>query len=323
MSKLLDIQDLSVRFRTPEGVVRAVDGIAYDVAPGESVAIVGESGSGKSVSALAVMGLVPNPPGQVAGRVLFEGRDLLTLDEEALRRVRGGRIGMIFQEPMTSLNPVLSIGTQLRETMEQHLGLTRVQAEARAIDLLGMVGIAEPKRRLKQYPHHFSGGMRQRVMIAMAVSCEPRLVIADEPTTALDVTIQAQILDLMADLSSRLGAALVLITHNLGIVARYTARVHVMYAGRLVESAATADLFARPRHPYTRGLLASVPRLDKPRGERLVPIEGQPPDLARLDGGCAYRPRCRHAVAECAAGRPGLAAVGPDHRAACYQSAHL
>ncbi len=323
MARLLDIQGLSVRFNTPEGPLQAVDNISYGVDAGESVAVVGESGSGKSVSALAIMGLVPRPPGQVSGKVLFESQDLMSLDEESFRNIRGARIGMVFQEPMTSLNPLLSIGTQLRETMELHLGLTRRQAEARALDLLKMVGISEADRRLKQYPHHLSGGMRQRVMIAIAVSCEPRLLIADEPTTALDVTIQAQILELMKDLTTRLGAALILITHNLGIVARYTSRVHVMYAGRVVESSDTGQIFAHPRHPYTRGLLASVPRLDKPRGERLVPIDGQPPDLARLGAGCAYRPRCGFAVADCAATKPALEAIAPKHHAACFQSIHL
>jgi len=323
MSKLLDIQDLGVRFRTPEGAIQAVDGVSYCVAAGESVAVVGESGSGKSVSALAIMGLVPSPPGTVSGRVMFEGRDLLTLDDESLRQIRGARIGMIFQEPMTSLNPLLTIGTQLRESMKQHLGLTTAQATARAAELLKMVGISEPERRLRQYPHHFSGGMRQRVMIAIALSCEPRLVIADEPTTALDVTIQAQILTLMKDLTARLGVALILITHNLGIVARYTSRVHVMYAGRMVESCRTDEIFARPRHPYTIGLLASVPRLDKPRGERLVPIEGQPPDMARLGPGCAYQPRCGFAVSRCLASPPPLDTIAADHRTACFQSSQL
>jgi oligopeptide/dipeptide ABC transporter ATP-binding protein len=323
MADLLEIHDLSVRFRTPEGIVQAVDQISYSVASGESVAVVGESGSGKSVSALAIMGLVPSPPGEVSGRVLFEGRDLLSLGDEALRNIRGAGIGMVFQEPMTSLNPVLTIGTQLRETMQTHLGLTASQAQARAVELLTMVGISEAERRLGQYPHHFSGGMRQRVMIAIALSCEPRLVIADEPTTALDVTIQAQILALMKDLTTRLGASLILITHNLGIVARYTSRVHVMYAGRVVESSPTNRIFAEPRHPYTLGLLASVPRLDKPRGGRLVPIEGQPPDLARLGAGCAYRPRCSFAVEACAATKPPYEPIAPDHRIACIRSDHL
>ncbi len=323
MTRLLDIQELNVRFNTPEGPLQAVDNISYGVDAGESIAVVGESGSGKSVSALAIIGLVPQPPGLVSGKIMFEGQDLMSLDEESLRKIRGAGIGMIFQEPMTSLNPLLSIGTQLRESMEEHLGLTPTQAEARASDLLKMVGISEAERRLKQYPHHLSGGMRQRVMIAIALSCEPRLLIADEPTTALDVTIQAQILELMKDLTTRLGAALVLITHNLGIVARYTSRVHVMYAGRVVESSDTGHIFTNPRHPYTKGLLASVPRLDKPRGERLVPINGQPPDLTHLGAGCAYRPRCGFAVAACAQNVPALDAIAPKHRSACFQSAHL
>ena len=323
MAQLLDIQELSVRFGTPEGALQAVDKISYGVSAGESVAVVGESGSGKSVSALAIMGLVPKPPGIVSGKVLFEGQDLMALNEEAMRNIRGARIGMVFQEPMTSLNPLLSIGTQLRETMERHLGLTSAQADTRAAELLNMVGISEAERRLKQYPHHLSGGMRQRIMIAIALSCEPRLLIADEPTTALDVTIQAQILELMKDLTTRLGAALILITHNLGIVARYTSRVYVMYAGRIVECSDTSRIFGHPRHPYTRGLLASVPRLDKPRGERLVPIEGQPPDMARLGVGCSYRPRCGFNVEACAGTKPALETIAPEHRTACFQSAHL
>jgi len=320
---LLEIEDLSVHFHTLEGVVKAVDGISYTVHQGERVAVVGESGSGKSVSALAVMGLVPAPPGVVRGSVRFAGEELTTMDVNALRRLRGRHVAMVFQEPMTSLNPVLSIGTQITETIELHLGLSAKAARARAVELLSLVGISEPARRLDQYPHHFSGGMRQRVMIAMALSCEPRLLIADEPTTALDVTIQAQILELMKDLSARFGVALVLITHNLGVVARYAQRVNVMYAGRIAESGTTREIFARPRHPYTVGLLASVPRIDRPKGERLVPIDGQPPDLARLGPGCAYRPRCRWAVAECAVARPPLAAVFEGHEAACFRSAAL
>ncbi len=323
MTQLLQVEDLNVRFHTGAGVLQAVDGVTYGVSPGEAVAIVGESGSGKSMGALALLGLVPSPPGVVGGRVLFQGRDLLTLDAEAIRQVRGKEIGMIFQEPMTSLNPLLTIGTQLRESMELHLGLTTRQADERACELLKMVGIADPERRIKQYPHHFSGGMRQRVMIAIAISCDPKLVIADEPTTALDVTIQAQILTLMKDLTTRLGAALILITHNLGIVARYTSRVHVMYAGRMVESGTTGTIFARPRHPYTIGLLASVPRLDKPRGVRLVPIDGQPPDLARLGPGCAYQPRCTHAVEKCTGSQPSFDRIESGHNSACFQAAEL
>lgn len=323
MAELLDIQNLSVRFSTPEGFLQAVDDVSYSIAPGESIAIVGESGSGKSVSAHAIMGLVPSPPGHVTGKVLFEGKDLMSLDDDSLRHLRGARISMVFQEPMTSLNPLLSIGTQLRETMQTHIGLTAKQADARAKDLLRLVGISEAERRLKQYPHHFSGGMRQRVMIAIALSCEPRLVIADEPTTALDVTIQAQILNLMQELTSRLDAALILITHNLGVVARYTSRVHVMYAGRIVESSSTEEIFAHPRHPYTVGLLNSIPRLDKIRGDRLVPIQGQPPDLARLGTGCAYRPRCNYAVEDCAVIKPPVEAISDGHNTACLQASRF
>ena len=320
---LLEIRHLSVDFHMPEGVVKAVDDSSYQVAPGETVAVVGESGSGKSVSALAVMGLLPRPPARVSGEIMFEGRDLATLDDEELRRVRGRHIAMVFQEPMTSLNPLLSIGTQLTEGMELHLKMTKAQAHRRAVELLGMVGISEPEGRLKQYPHHFSGGMRQRVMIAIALACEPKLIIADEPTTALDVTIQAQILELMKDLTRRLNVALILITHNLGIVARYATRVNVMYAGRIVESAATAELFARPRHPYTLGLLASIPRLDKPRSEPLVPIEGQPPDLSRLGPGCAYCPRCGWCVEACTSAKPPLVTVLSGHSSACLRAADL
>jgi oligopeptide/dipeptide ABC transporter ATP-binding protein len=322
VAKLLEIEDLRVEFRTRAGVVKAVDGISYQVGEGETVAVVGESGCGKSVSALAVMGLVPCPPGQVGGAARFQERDLLALPEDELRDIRGRDIAMVFQEPMTSLNPVLTIGTQLVEGMRRHLGLSKAAAGARAIELLRMVGIAEPARRLKQYPHHFSGGMRQRVMIAVALSCDPKLIIADEPTTALDVTIQAQILELMKDLTARLGVALVMITHNLGVIARYADRVNVMYAGKLVETAPTSMLYEQPRHPYTIGLLNSVPRMTR-RGGRLIPIEGQPPDLSRLDGACAYRPRCRWAIARCAEDFPPLAPTGPDHRSACFRSQEL
>ncbi len=320
---LLDIRNLKVDFQSPEGVVHAVDDVSYTIAPGETVAVVGESGSGKTVSALAVMGLLPSPPAQVSGQILFEGEDLTRLGDEALRQIRGHKIGMIFQEPMTSLNPLLTIGTLICEGMELHLGLTPKQARARAIELLGLVGISEPEGRLKQYPHHFSGGMRQRVMIAIALACEPKLIIADEPTTALDVTIQAQILELMKDLTRRLGVSLILITHNLSIVARYAMRVNVMYAGRIVESGTTVDVFGEPRHPYTLGLLSSVPRLDKARDERLVPIDGQPPDLSRLGKGCAYLPRCTYAFGDCASIKPPLNKVLPDHSSACLRADRL
>jgi oligopeptide/dipeptide ABC transporter ATP-binding protein len=324
MDVLLDVRDLRTHFFTGGGVVRAVDGVSWDVRPGETVALVGESGCGKSVSALSIMRLVAAPAGRiVAGEVHFKGRDLLKLSEEEMRQVRGREIAMIFQEPMTSLNPVLSIGRQLTETTEIHLGLSPARARARAAELLAMVGIADPERRLAQYPHQFSGGMRQRMMIAMALSCEPALVLADEPTTALDVTIQAQILELMKALSRRLGAAMLMITHNLGVVARYADRVNVMYAGRIIEQGSARDIYGDPRHPYTVGLLRSVPRLDEPRRERLVPIPGQPPDLSRLPAGCAFLPRCPYAVERCRAEAPALAPVGAGHRSACWVAGEL
>ncbi len=319
LAPLLSIEDLEVTFRTADGLVRAVGGISYDVGAGETVAIVGESGSGKSMGALAILGLVPSPPGEVqAGHVGFDGRDLSALDEATLRPLRGAEIAMIFQEPMTALNPVLSIGTQLTEAMRLHLRFSRKQADRRAVELLQMVGIAEPERRLKQYPHQLSGGMRQRVMIAQALSCEPKLIIADEPTTALDVTIQAQILELIKDLTRRLGVALVLITHNLGLVARYADRVNVMYAGKIIETAKPADLYRQPRHPYTIGLMASQPRMDRV-ADRLVAIEGQPPDLARLGPGCSFRERCRFTVDLCGSAQPPLEKAGIDHRSACFR----
>ncbi len=320
MKELLVIKDLVVEFATSEGVVQAVNGISYGVAPGEIVAIVGESGSGKTVGARAILGLVPSPPGRIAsGSIQFDGTDLLGLDDRAIRDIRGKDIAMVFQEPMTSLNPVLSIGRQLTEAMRLHLDYSRAKADARAIDLLGMVGISDPADRLKQYPHQLSGGMRQRVMIAMALSCRPRLILADEPTTALDVTIQAQVLSLMKDLCSEMGVALVIITHNLGIVARYAHRVNVMYAGRIVETGTALALYGRPSHPYTVGLLNSVPRLDQPSGTMIEPIPGSPPDLAALGPGCAFAPRCRFATAQCRAERPPQRDVGPAHKSACWE----
>jgi oligopeptide/dipeptide ABC transporter ATP-binding protein len=322
---LLEIRDLHTEFRTGTGVVRAVDGVSLSVDPGETVAIVGESGSGKSVSAMSILRLIPDPPGRITrGEILFAGRDLMTLDETAMRQIRGGDIGMVFQEPMTSLNPVLTIGRQLTEGLEQHRGLQRDAARRRAIELLGLVGIADPARRLKQYPHQLSGGMRQRIMIAIALACGPKLIIADEPTTALDVTIQAQILELMKRLTKQFDVALIIITHNLGVVARYANRVNVMYAGRIVESGTAHAIYRDPRHPYTVALLRSVPRLDRPRQMRLDPVDGQPPDLTRLDGGCAFRPRCRFATDACAEARPTLTPVGQDgHLAACFHAADV
>jgi oligopeptide/dipeptide ABC transporter ATP-binding protein len=322
---LLEVRGLRTEFRTGAGIVRAVDGVSYTVDPGETVAIVGESGSGKSVGALSILRLIPDPPGRItAGEVQFAGRDLMRLSKEEMRRVRGGEIGMVFQEPMTSLNPVLTIGRQITETLEQHRGLTPPAAERRATELLGLVGIADPARRLRQYPHQLSGGMRQRVMIAIALACDPKLIIADEPTTALDVTIQAQILELMKDLTRRLGVALIIITHNLGVVARYANRVNVMYAGRIVESGPAAAIYHDPRHPYTMALLRSVPRLDRPRQARLDPVEGQPPDLLRLPSGCAFAPRCRFAVDACAEARPSLDEAGErGHSVACFRREEL
>jgi oligopeptide/dipeptide ABC transporter ATP-binding protein len=325
MGVLLDVRSLSTEFATRGGVVRAVDTVSWDVLEGETVALVGESGCGKSVTALSIMRLVPAPGGRiVGGQVLFKGRDLLTLSEEEMRRVRGREIAMVFQEPMTSLNPVLTIGRQLTEGLEIHLGMTPAEARRRAEELLGLVGIPDPGRRLPQFPHQFSGGMRQRMMIAMALACEPALVLADEPTTALDVTIQAQILELMKDLSRRLGVAMLVITHNLGVVARYADRVNVMYAGKIIERGTARELYASPRHPYTLGLLRSVPRLDEPRRARLQPIEGQPPDLTRLPPGCAFTPRCAFAVERCHRERPTLRPAGDDgHVTACWEAERL
>jgi oligopeptide transport system ATP-binding protein len=325
MPPLLEVKALHTEFRTGAGLVRAVDGISYTVEHGETVAIVGESGSGKSVEALSILRLIPDPPGRItAGEIRFDGRNLLELSDAEMREIRGRDIGMIFQEPMTSLNPVLSIARQITETLEQHQGADRAAAERRALELLEMVGIADPARRLKQYPHQLSGGMRQRVMIAVALACNPKLIIADEPTTALDVTIQAQILELMKALTLKLGVAQIIITHNLGVVARYASRVNVMYAGRIVESGPADAIYHNPRHPYTIALLRSVPRLDQPRRARLDPVEGQPPDLTRLDGGCAFRPRCRFAVEQCAQAQPPLASTGEaGHLSACFRSAEL
>ncbi len=322
MQPLLEIRDLHTEFRTGAGIVRAVDGVSYSVDPGETVAIVGESGSGKSVSAMSILRLIPDPPGRITrGEILFTGRDLMGLSEAEMRQIRGGEIGIVFQEPMTSLNPVLTIGRQLTEGLQQHRGMDRAAAQNRAVELLNLVGIADPERRLKQYPHQLSGGMRQRIMIAIALACDPKLIIADEPTTALDVTIQAQILELMKRLTQQLNVALIIITHNLGVVARYANRVNVMYAGRIVESGTANAIYHDPRHPYTIALLRSVPRLDRPRQMRLDPVEGQPPDLTRLDDGCAFRPRCRFAIDLCAASRPPLTPSGENgHMAACFRS---
>ena len=321
---LLEIKDLQTQFFTSAGTVKAVDGVSYTVEEGETVAVVGESGSGKSVTAMSIMRLIPWPPGKIVeGSIMFDGKDLLTLSEEEMRQIRGRDIGMIFQEPMTSLNPVLTIGMQLTEPMIAHLNMTEEEAQAKAVKLLGLVGISEPERRLVQYPHHLSGGMRQRVMIAMSLACDPKLIIADEPTTALDVTIQAQILELMKNLTRDLGVAMIIITHNLGVVARYADRVNVMYAGRIIESGVASDIYHRPRHPYTLALLKSVPRMDRQRTEKLDPVEGQPPDLTKLDAGCSFRPRCRFATEQCAKSFPALEEIEPGHTSACFEKENL
>jgi len=316
---LLQVRDLKTYFYTDDGVVRAVDGISYDLTEGETLGLVGESGCGKSVSALSILRLIPYPPGKiVGGEVIFDGRDLLKITDEEIRHIRGNRIAMVFQEPMTSLNPVLTIGLQIGEALELHRGLDRKAAREEVVRLLRMVGIPDAERRIDDYPHQFSGGMRQRVMIAMALSCNPKLLIADEPTTAVDVTIQAQLLEIINELTSRLGTAVILITHNLGVVARHVNRMAVMYAGRVVEIGPSREVYKEPRHPYTIGLLASVPRLDQPRKERLVPIEGQPPDLIHLPPGCPFVPRCKHRVERCKSERPELREVGSGHRIACW-----
>ncbi len=315
---VLEIDNLNVQFVTSHGTVRAVEGLSYSVYPGEIVAIVGESGSGKSVSALAVMRLLPPGTARIQGSVRFDGRELLNLDEEEMRKIRGRDIAMIFQEPMTSLNPVLKIGLQITEPLTIHLDMDEKAARARAVELLTLVGVTDPETRLDQYPHQLSGGMRQRVMIAIGLACNPKLLIADEPTTALDVTIQAQILELMKDLSRRLGVAVVIITHNLGIVARYADRVNVMYAARLVESGAAEKVFSRAFHPYARGLLSAVPRLDRGRSAKLATIEGAPPNLLAPPSGCRFRPRCRFAIDRCQE-VPPLEPAEPEHLAACFR----
>ena len=324
MTPLLEVRNLKTYLHTSQGIVRAVDGVSYRVEAGETVALVGESGCGKTMSALSIMRLVPKPQGSIVdGEIRFEGRDLLTLSEEEMRRIRGQEIAMIFQEPMTSLNPVLTIGRQITETLEAHDSVSKDEAKKRAVELLQLVGIPDPQRRFSDYPHHLSGGMRQRVMIAIALSCNPKLILADEPTTALDVTIQAQILELMRKLSDEFGVALMIITHNLGVVARYADRVHVMYAGKIIESADAREIYQNPRHPYTLGLLRSVPRLDQPRKGKLDPIEGQPPDLWNLPGGCSFRPRCRFSIEKCAQEVPPLREIGNDHRSACWVAESL
>ena len=317
---LLEIDNLQTHFLTEAGTVRAVDGVTIEIKKGETLGIVGESGCGKSVTALSVLRLIPNPPGRiVGGAIRLEGRDLLRLPDEEMRKVRGGRISMIFQEPMTSLNPVFTVGDQIAEGIRLHQGLSKRDAWSKATEMLRLVRIPDPERRVKEYPHQMSGGMRQRVMIAMGLSCNPSLLIADEPTTALDVTIQAQILELLNQLKSEIGMAVMLITHDLGVVADTAARVAVMYAGRVVEEAAVMDLFTNPRHPYTQGLLASIPRIEKAeRRRRLLAIPGMVPDLLDLPQGCKFQARCSKVFEACRGEEPALKRVGPGHQARCY-----
>jgi oligopeptide transport system ATP-binding protein len=323
MTTLLEVRGLKTQFFTQDGVVNAVNGISYHIDEGETLAIVGESGCGKSVSVLSVMRLVPTPPGEIVeGEVWFEGRDLLKVDQEEIRSVRGNKIAMIFQDPMTSLNPVLTIGQQVSEALQLHMGLNKKQAKQRSIELLDMVNIPQAADRIDDYPHQFSGGMRQRAMIAMALSCNPQLLIADEPTTALDVTIQAQIIDLVKKLRDEIGTAIIWITHDLGTVAGLADRVVVMYAGYIIETASCKEVYSDPRHPYTLGLLGSIPRLDEERKEKLTPIEGLPPDLIGMPDRCPFAPRCRFQkeldLQRCLEEMPPLEPVGPGHKIACW-----
>jgi oligopeptide transport system ATP-binding protein len=319
MGTLLDVRNLRTQFFTQDGVVRAVNGMSYTLDEGETLGIVGESGSGKSVGVMSLIRLIPSPPGKiVGGEVLFEGRDLLKASDGEIRSIRGNKISMIFQDPMTSLNPVLTIGRQISEALELHLGMDKQQARDRTIELLDLVGIPLAAERVDDYPHQFSGGMRQRAMIAMGLSCNPQLLIADEPTTALDVTIQAQIVDLVKRLREEIGMAIIWITHDLGVVAGLADRVIVMYAGMIVEEAPVKELYGNPRHPYTLGLLGSLPRLDEERPEELSSIEGLPPDLINYPKGCPFYARCAYRLDKCLEAPPPLESVGVGHKAACY-----
>ena len=316
---LLEVIDLQTRFYTPEGIVYAVNGISYTLAEGETLAVVGESGCGKSVSMMSILGLIPIPPGEIAsGTAIYRGRDLLKLSESELEHVRGKEIAMVFQDPMTSLNPVLTIGKQITESLQKHTQMHLEEATKRAVELLDWVGISDAQRRLGDYPHQFSGGMRQRVMIAMQLACTPTILIADEPTTALDVTIQAQIMELVVHLRERVGMAMIWITHNLGVVAGLAERVIVMYAGFVVEEASVDDLFENPRHPYTMALLAALPRVDRRRDRRLKSIPGAPPNLLVKPHGCPFVPRCEFAVERCRSDTPPLEPIAPRHKIACW-----
>ena len=320
VTDLLTVNNLTTRFNTQEGIVHAVENVSLSVAEGETVGIVGESGCGKSVTMLSVMGLIPRPPGQiVSGKIVFDGKDMLALSDEELRAIRGHQVTMIFQDPMTSLNPVLTIGLQISEALQEHLHMSKRRAERRTIELLDLVGIPRPGERWSDYPHQFSGGMRQRVMIAMALACNPKLLIADEPTTALDVTIQAQIIELVAQLQDQMGMAVIWITHDLGVIARLARRVIVMYAGRIVEEATVLDLYQSPHHPYTLGLLGCLPRLNSKTREKLFTIPGQPPTMLAIPQGCPFQPRCNYAVQACQQANPSLQEVSTNHWVACTQ----
>ncbi|MDQ6603077.1 MAG: ABC transporter ATP-binding protein [Chloroflexota bacterium] len=313
------MSNLKTQFFTQDGVVKAVDGVSFHVNPGETLGIVGESGCGKSITALSLMRLIPTPPGKIVeGKIVFQGDNILEMSDEEVRNVRGNRIAMIFQDPMTSLNPVLTVNRQISEAVILHLGMSKAEARERSVELLKMVGIPNAEERINQYPHQFSGGMRQRVMIAMALSCNPDLIIADEPTTALDVTIQAQILELLKKIQQDRGTGLIMITHDLGVVAGMTDRTNVMYAGHIVETASTDELFANPRHPYTLGLLNSIPRLDDQEKGKLKPIRGLPPDLIDLPNMCPFAPRCDYAEEQCFQQNPLLREVVPGHEIACW-----
>ncbi|MCJ7738220.1 MAG: ABC transporter ATP-binding protein [Anaerolineae bacterium] len=317
---LLEVRDLTTRFYTEEGTVFAVDGVSYNLDEGETLGVVGESGCGKSVHALSIMRLIPIPPGRIEkGEVFFRGRDLLKISGDEMRSVRGAQISMVFQDPMTSLNPVLTVGFQITEALELHLGMSDKDARARAAELLTIVGIPESVQRLDDYPHQFSGGMRQRAMIAMALSCNPMILIADEPTTSLDVTIQAQIIDLVKRLQAKLGMTVIWITHDLGVVAGLAQRVNVMYAGRVVETGEVKAIYGNPRHPYTIGLLGSLPRPDQAHGEKLFSIKGEPPDLLMLPDGCPFAPRCEYRVERCVHERPSLTEMESRHFSACWE----
>ncbi|HEY86082.1 MAG TPA: ABC transporter ATP-binding protein [Chloroflexi bacterium] len=319
MARLLDVKGLQTQFFTQDGVVKAVNDISYTLDEGETLGIVGESGCGKSVGVMSLIRLIPSPPGKVvAGEVIFNGQDLLKLKDNEIRSIRGNKIGMIFQDPMTSLNPVLTIGRQISEALELHLGMDKSRSRKRTIELLELVGIPMAADRVDDYPHQFSGGMRQRVMIAMGLSCNPQLLIADEPTTALDVTIQAQIVDLVKKLRDELGMAIIWITHDLGVVAGLADRMVVMYAGMIVEEAPVKELYGNPRHPYTLGLLGSLPRLDEVRDEKLESIEGLPPDLIALPQGCPFYARCKYRIDKCETENPSLHSVGVGHGVACW-----